>query len=91
MDEGIDTGPIIFQKEVNFSESENTFAKTYQRLNLEMERLFIENMDSILSRNWVLFPQDETQATFHKKKDLPAGVNWEDDIEQTLRRLLFSA
>lgn len=42
MDEGIDTGPILAQKIVIFSKEENTFRKTYDRLQIEIKSLFKE-------------------------------------------------
>ena len=44
LDAGIDTGDILFQKEVTFSDEENTFEKTYNRLKYEIEILFMEDV-----------------------------------------------
>ena len=48
IDEGMDTGPILFQKKTQF-EDEKTFIETYDRLFNEIENLFIENIDLIIS------------------------------------------
>lgn len=45
IDEGIDTGDIIVQREVVFAEG--TLATTYQRLQVEIQELFKENWASI--------------------------------------------
>jgi len=46
IDEGIDTGPILFQKELHFS-NEETLASTYQKLTIEIEKLFSEKWPQI--------------------------------------------
>lgn len=48
IDEGIDTGDIILQKEVNFC-SQKTLAETYNKLSNEIEDLFIRNWKNISS------------------------------------------
>ena len=51
IDAGIDSGPILFQKEIKFK-NEITFIQTYNRLFIEMENLFILNIDLILQKKW---------------------------------------
>ena len=51
IDKNLDTGPIIFQKEIKFNIQKNkkiTFKSTYNILFLEMEKLFIKNYKSII-------------------------------------------
>ena len=43
VDEGVDTGDILFQKEILFNLEEDTLKKTYNRLKKEIEILFINN------------------------------------------------
>lgn len=43
MDEGVDSGDILFQKEIVFTEHEDDLALTYQRLFNEVQELFIKN------------------------------------------------
>ena len=69
IDEGIDTGDILFQKEVSFTEEEDTFEKTYHILRGEIERLFMENWHNIVSGDYIRIKQAHT-GTFHLKKDL---------------------
>ncbi len=52
IDEGIDTGAIIYQKYVNFDNGERTFSQTYKRLINEIERLFLDNLGNIIRNNW---------------------------------------
>ena len=50
MDKGIDTGPILFQKKINFV-NEKTFVETYRRLLIEIEGLFVKNIELIIQKN----------------------------------------
>jgi len=75
IDKGIDTGDIIYQKSVEFSKDENTFAQTYWRLRKELEDLFMENIDSILNRKYTSYPQNG-KGTFHKETDLNGFCDW---------------
>jgi methionyl-tRNA formyltransferase len=86
IDEGIDTGPILFQKKIQF-EDEKTFAETYNRLFDEIENLFIENIDSIITKKWIATRQKE-KGTYHSIKDLPKDFNgWGSNIEDEIKRL----
>ena len=87
IDEGIDTGPIIYQKYVNFSDEETTFSKTYKRLINEIEKLFISNIDNIISNNFRATAQ-RRQGTFHRVSDLPKELlGWDIDIKSEILRL----
>ena len=87
VDEGIDTGPIVYQKYVNFDRQEITYKQTYYRLIEEIEMLFITNLDDILNGNWVAKPQ-LGRGTFHKFKDLPKEfTGWDSKIKDEVRRL----
>jgi len=87
MDSGIDTGPILFQKYVNFNSKENTFEKTYKRLLLEIEELFMKNFENILKGNYKPFPQKGV-GTYHRKSDLPKGFRgWDSLIADEIKRL----
>ena len=70
IDEGIDTGDLLAQKEVDFGAEEDTFEKTYNRLRLEMENLFREKWSAIRSQAISPTPQDESGGSFHYKRDL---------------------
>ena len=74
IDEGIDTGDILIQKEITFVKEEDTLSKTYNRLIEEIQDLFIENCDNILNGN--LKPKKQKgKGTFHYKKDLQKYKN----------------
>jgi|GEM_PF-1293249 len=87
MDEGIDTGPIIFQRYVNFDLNMNTFTTTYDELIRQIEGLFAENLDVLIAGNYISHPQRGAGST-HSAKDLPTELfDWNDDIGETLAKL----
>lgn len=87
VDEGVDTGPIVLQKYVNFEASENTFSHTYARLRSEIEALFLTHINELLTHDYQAKPQRH-KGTFHKKSDLPqAFEGWDSVIDQEVSRL----
>lgn len=86
IDEGVDTGPICFQRYVNFAEDETTFEKTYARLVDEIEKLFEENLQAILNGTYEARPQ-RGLGSKHTSDQLPDSVDWTSNIESTLRTL----
>jgi len=80
LDAGVDTGPIIFQKYVNFSEAELTFSHTYSRLIVEIEQLFREHIHDIVAKTFVAIPQ-RRKGTDHRVSDLPKEFSgWNANI-----------
>lgn len=69
IDEGIDTGDILLQKKVNFTFEEDTFTKTYNKLNYEIENLFTENYQKLLE-NKILPTKQINEGNIHYVKDL---------------------
>jgi len=90
IDEGVDTGPICFQKRVELDAGERTFALGYRRLIVDLEQLFIDNIDALLEGRCQARAQ-EGAGTLHRARDLPSGFSWEDDIQPTIARLKASA
>ncbi len=87
VDEGVDTGPIIYQRLVNFHEDEDTFSKTYKRLINEIEQLFKENLDEIISMTFTATPQRH-KGTYHRYSDLPKEFSgWDSNIQSEVTRL----
>ena len=93
VDEGLDTGDIIAQKEVVFDTSAETLARTYDRLNVEIVELF--------RLQWSLIMQSETDrrkqpfgGSFHKVKDkeqfahLLAENGWDTLVEKLIGKAL---
>jgi methionyl-tRNA formyltransferase len=87
IDEGIDTGPIIYQKRVKFSATERTFNKTYVKLKHEVEKLFLSQLKNILLDKWISNPQIG-KGTYHSIRDLPSEFSgWNADIQNELEKL----
>lgn len=87
VDEGIDTGPILYQKYVNFTKDETTFSQTYRRLVSEIEQLFIDNLEEIITKKFVPIPQRRL-GTFHRQVDLPREFSgWDSEIRGEILRL----
>ena len=81
IDEGVDTGPIIYQKYVNFEENELTFRQTYNRLIKELEKLFISKIINIITGNYVPIYQ-RREGTYHKSSELPKEFRgWDSNIK----------
>lgn len=69
LDEGVDTGDIIVQKEVVFDSPDvETLGSSYQRLQLEIQHLFFENWELIKNKKCNRTPQTDV-GTIHKVKD----------------------
>lgn len=87
IDEGIDTGDILFQKYVDFDKGEKTFKQAYKRLIDEIESLFLENIDDIIDQKWTALKQVE-EGTLHYVADLPkAFLGWDSVISEEISRL----
>jgi methionyl-tRNA formyltransferase len=71
IDEGIDTGDILFQKEVTYDEEENTLASSYNLLQYEIQQLFKENWKEIVAFDYHIKKQIGL-GTFHYVKDFNA-------------------
>lgn len=87
IDENIDTGPILYQKYVNFSAEEKTFSQTHNRLIQEIEQLFKENIEDIVAKNFVAIPQ-RSKGSYHHASDLPEDFSgWDSNIQIEVMRL----
>lgn len=87
IDDGVDTGPIIYQKPVHFSAEEKTFSQTYKRLVTEIEALFNANIENIAMKNFSAIPQTG-KGSYHRVADLPEAFNgWDSEIQLELIRL----
>ena len=69
INEGIDTGNILFQKEVYINDNEHTFSSSYYLLISEIEKLFDLNWCYLRTnqcKGWI----QNNKGTFHLKKDI---------------------
>ena len=69
IDEGIDTGDIILQKEIKFNLNEETLSSSYDKLINTIENLFIKNCENILYQR--IKPKRQIgKGSLHKRADL---------------------
>ncbi len=68
MNEGIDTGEIIFQKEVSFS-NDHTLKTSHDKLMIELEQLFFEKWNDLIKGNYELIDQKHlnSKARYHSR------------------------
>ena len=68
IDEGIDTGAILLQKEINLDIETDTLKSAYKKHSEAIENLFIQSADKILNRELIPIPQKEI-GTYHITAD----------------------
>ena len=90
LDEGLDTGDILFQKELFLDEEKETFISSYDKLLAEMIELFKENWEIIRTMQWEAIPQ-KAEGTYHTMKDMDeiqkvCKINWSDNIAEYLKK-----
>lgn len=71
IDEGLDTGDIICQKEIHIDYKNDTLSSSYQRLQEEIQGLFKENWSKIRNGTCGKNKQDPSFGSCHKIKDRP--------------------
>jgi hypothetical protein len=70
-----------------FQQKKKTFVQTYQRLIREIEDLFLENIDVIVSKTFEPRPQ-RGRGTYHRLADLPRDFSgWDSVIDVEISRL----
>lgn len=70
IDPGIDTGDIIFQKEVSFEKSERNLSASYEKLKREIESLFIESWSHIEDGRYTRIRQNLDHGSHNYKRKL---------------------
>jgi methionyl-tRNA formyltransferase len=87
IDEGVDTGPILYQRYVEFNKEQSTFLQTYKKLIFEIELLFKENLNQIINGTYEAKPQ-LIKGSHHRVNDLPLEfAGWDSNIQDEIRRL----
>lgn len=71
---GLDTGDIIFQREIVFDESKESFSSTYHVLQKEITDLFEINFHDLLYGNYKVKVQDKL-GTYHCRFDMLKLIN----------------
>ena len=84
IDNNLDTGPIIFKKEIKFNIKKDkniTFKKTYNILFSELEKLFMENYKSIILNKYKKKKNNKLEGKLNRVKDLPKDLeSWNISI-----------
>ncbi|MAF15380.1 MAG: hypothetical protein CMG93_05315 [Marinomonas sp.] len=90
IDEKIDTGQLLYQQKLSFDPQEHSFASTYQCLKDAIEALFEKHLAALLSKSYT--PQTQPAfGTYHAQSELPDGIDWNDNIQDTTERLKSNA
>ncbi|MCR5793648.1 MAG: formyl transferase [Lachnospiraceae bacterium] len=85
LEKGLDTGKIIFQKEITFDEKTETLASSYDRLNREIVDLLMEHFEDVFNGTYTLKEQIGP-GSYHKMTDLEQLLNGEKiDYNMTIR------
>ncbi len=96
MDEGLDTGDIVAQKEVSFELEGETLATTYKKLNEEILALFREHWPLIM-RGEVQGRKQPPGGSFHRTKDkdrfthLLADKGWDTPVVELVGKALINS
>ena len=96
IDEGIDTGDIIAQKELLFNNDAETLASTYKKLNDEILELFKMYWEPIINGNTDRKKQMQT-GSFHKISDkktfqfLITDKGWETPVGNLVGKALVNS
>lgn len=68
MDEGVDTGDILLQKNVSFDIEKHTLRTSYNVLKSTIEQLFTDNWKELIGSQLAAFSQ-KGSGSYHKKND----------------------
>ena len=83
IDEGIDTGDILVQKEIEFGREE-TLSSSYGKLKKEIENLFINNFENIV-KGYILPKTQPKGGSLHYVKDFPGVSSWDIKIKNLVK------
>lgn len=68
IDKGLDTGAIMFQRELVIDDPNKTLRELYEFVNQELVDLFCKEWENVKNGNFISTPQSG-KSTFHKKVD----------------------
>lgn len=66
LDEGLDTGMIVAQRELQFDDAVETLASSYQKLQTEIVALFKETWGKLVAMDIDLVEQEHSKASEHR-------------------------
>lgn len=85
IDEGVDTGEILYQQEVEIQDHE-TLQESYDKLNNIIQELFIKNWEDIKSFNVKSYKQQGVGTTHYYKKTLSLlkllNIDWSSTVSE---------
>ena len=85
IDNGIDTGKIIYRKKINFKlKKRTTFQSTYKILISEVQKLFKKHYRSIILNNYTSKKQ-AFRKRLRLKSDLPQIHSWNISIQEFIK------
>ncbi len=87
VDNGIDSGEIVFQAQIPVS-WEDTGETLHRKAQERIVELFIENYQRLKNGDIPRLPQPESQATFHRRKDLDPASRIDLDRPYRAREIL---
>lgn len=86
VDTGIDTGPIVAQVGAQWLDDSMSFRMSYSSLLEAGYKLFVQNWNCVMHRNYVASPQP-SGGSFHRVSDLPPWMNdWDMIIKDAKRQ-----
>ena len=71
IDEGLDTGDILCQKRIFLDYNNDTLESSYEKLQNEMIKLFIDNWDNLKNNKIIPKKQNNSLKTLHFQKNRP--------------------
>ena len=85
--EGVDTGDVIYQEEIEIKENE-TCGELFDRLSILGANCLIKTLPSIFENTAKYVPQDDDKATFSKiiRKEL-AKIDWNDTAKNIVNKV----
>jgi len=87
IDEGIDTGDIIFQRKIEKT-WEDTGKTLYEKAKKTIVELFIDNYNNLIEGNYQRQKQDLSKGSFHLAKELEQASKILLEKEYTAKKLL---
>ncbi len=94
IDEGIDTGDIILQKELHFDEHSETLSTSYNTLQEEIKQMFKDNWVDIINNNFKTKHQNIGDGSIHYDKGTNKFISsldvtdvWNVPISELKKRL----
>lgn len=85
MDTGLDTGPVLVQRQTPLQPSD-TAGELQQRLARLGAECLIDSLSQLASGNLQATPQDDSQASYaHKIRKVEAGLDWQQPAELLAR------